>query len=280
VLAIIYLTIYLGWRIYQRQPWRNLLTTKLLIAIVAIVIFFATEVVNKTGAYLPHLTTWFAIAIGVLISHLMVYVQQQLAPLPLNLTPLRLDATQAQGLPPQSTQPANQEVTNQATRPAAAVLGRAPILLWLLILAVALSNAYVASLPLARYQKSLRTVNDVDYQQMMQTFQQVITPDLIPVGSTRHWYLFAHRPEYRAFSRRLARRLLAGEFPSEQYAVILNIYERRQLLQIAQSLPQPQRQFQPLAALPQTPYGPLWIYYLGNNPDYLSRRAVTVAPDQ
>jgi hypothetical protein len=69
----------------------------------------------------------------------------------------------------------------------------------------------------------------------------------------------------------MGKRILQGKFEGEQYAVIMNEKERRKFLAIARNIEEPARRFSLLAELPETPYGPIWIYYVGNDPAYLSR---------
>ncbi|MEW6731688.1 MAG: glycosyltransferase family 39 protein [Acidobacteriota bacterium] len=228
VLALLYL---LATVLVPR--WRGSLTTMqarsmVLIATLWCAFFFASEVSNKTHSYLPHLTTWFALSIGVAIDNLARLIDRQ---------------------------------------------QRFARLLIMVLSVVAFAYLYYAAVPAIKYYKYVRTLTPIGQEQTEQAFRAIIGPDLVPLGSPRHWHLFAARDDYRAFSRPLSRRILTGDFGTEQFAMIVNNREKRKFLAVAEQVDQPARQFSLLAQLPDTPYGPLWIYYIGNDLQYLNKPA-------
>lgn len=230
VLALVALLAIVMRRAWRRQPLRQDGCLLLLTAIVWCALFFAAEVVNKTHSYLPHLTSWFAIAIGVVTADLCSYIKSR--------------------------------------------YHRRRAVAWAMLLpagiaAVLFLNSTIVML--ARYWRYSGTLTAHSYNRMCNDLGEVIGPDLIPVGSPRHWYLFARRDDYRAFSRPLSRRILKGDFPGEQYALIVNQRERKKFLAVAEQLKEPARAYHLLTELADTPYGQLWIYYIGNDPHYLTR---------
>jgi 4-amino-4-deoxy-L-arabinose transferase-like glycosyltransferase len=226
--ALLYLLVMTGRRLWRRESLSGEPRVFVLIAIFWCALFFTTEVSNKTHSYLPHLTTWFALAIGIAAGDLVCALTKARRTIPKYI---------ASGL--------------------------------LVLTAILYLNGAV--LPAIKYYKYSRTVEPVAYERMVTVFQETVEPDLVPVGGTRHWYLFATRDDYHALTRKLSKRILQGEFEGEQYAVIMNEKERRKFLAIARNIEEPARRFSLLAELPETPYGPIWIYYVGNDPAYLNR---------
>lgn len=252
VLAIIYLLTKIIQQVRQKQLLSSAPYIYLLTAIFWIVIFFATEVSNKTHSYLPHLTSWFALAIGILgrdLSKKVIFWTPELRKwLGENnlgeLSEITLDKTRL------------------ASRALIAVIG--------VILFIYLSGVLVLA---AKYQKYLLTIQPTQYNQMVTELKKVVTPDLIPIGIPNYWHLFAEqRDDYRAFSRRLTKRVLKGDFPNEQYAFICDKRQQRKLFALSEEIgEEAKRQIHEIAKIPDPTYGEIRVYYIGANPAYLSK---------
>ncbi len=248
VLAIVYLLVIVIQQLKQRQALNTSSYIYLLSAITWIMLFFATEVSNKTHSYLPHLTTWFALAIGV--------AAQDLVKKLISWTPeLRILATEK-----------SEETISDRKRLTAKIL----IVVTSIVILIYLGGALVL---IAKYEKYLFTIKPTQYNQMVMELKKVVTPDLVPIGIPNYWHLFAEqRDDYRAFSRRLTKRVLKGDFPNEQYAFICDQRQKRKLFALSEELGnQAKRQINQIAEIADPTYGKIWVYYIGTNPNYLSK---------
>lgn len=230
IAALLLLLAVAIYKLYKKEslsPYGHLL-----VVLIWPPLFFATEVTNKTHAYLPHLTTWFALAVGMLFY----------------LTIAWLISTW--------------KVTHLAK-----LLRVAVAVLTLSVSFYYLNSALILALKYRKYVVKLQPDN---INSMATIFSQLVSNDLVPVASAKHWYLFYQREDFRAFSRPLTKQILKGEFAQEQYLVITGKRERRKFLEIADKMANPTRKYNLIAEISDTPYGTLWIYYVGNDSKYLS----------
>jgi 4-amino-4-deoxy-L-arabinose transferase-like glycosyltransferase len=249
IIALFYLLFFIIRNLLQKKPFAASPYIFSFTAILWAVIFFATQVSNKTHSYLPHLTTWFALAIGIMGADLFWKLVSWTPELNKYLLPEN-----------------NKEIIADEKRLASRVI-LATIAITTIIY---LSGTLILIL---KYQKYLRTIEPTKYNQLVNDLYKTVTPDLVPIGIPNYWHLFAakERDDYRAFSRRLTKRVLKGEFPNEQYAFICDKRQKRKLFELNENLAgEAKRQIHQIAELPDTPYGKIWVYYSGNDPKYLT----------
>jgi 4-amino-4-deoxy-L-arabinose transferase-like glycosyltransferase len=214
--------------------------------------FFATQVSNKTHSYLPHLTSWFALAIGIMGAAIFWRIVSYLP---------ELNKLFSQNNENTRVISKNKILALRITLMAISVLG-------FIYLSTTATLVY-------KYQKYLLTIQPRQYNLLVNNLYETVTPDLVPIGIPNYWHLFAAkgRDDYRAFSRRLTKQVLKGEFPLEQYAFICDKRQQRKLFALSQELgTDAKRQIQLIKELPDTPYGKIWIYYIGTDAKYLTKQ--------
>lgn len=121
---------------------------------------------------------------------------------------------------------------------------------------VGLSLVYlsVATILPLKYLKYVRTLEPSAYNLFVSRVRQ-LPEGYTPVASPRHWYLFSDDTSFRAFSRSLSRKILAGDFSQERFALIVNKREERKLLAVGAESNR-LRLWREL----DSPYGPMKIY--------------------
>ncbi|MBI4850320.1 MAG: phospholipid carrier-dependent glycosyltransferase [Acidobacteria bacterium] len=249
IIALLYLLFSLTKQILQKQP---LNTTPYIFSFTAILwtaVFFATQVSNKTHSYLPHLTSWFALAIGIMGASLFWKI--------VSWTPELRKFFSIES---------KEELYDEKL-----LVSRAILLLIGVLAFIYLSGAAIL---VYKYQKYLLTLEPTKYNQLVSDLYKNVSPDLVPIGIPNYWHLFAikGRDDYRAFSRRLTKQVLTGEFPQEQYAFICDKRQKRKLFALAEDLGEnAKRKISLMVEIPDTPYGKIWIYYIGNDSKYLSQ---------
>lgn len=247
IIALIYLVFSIIKSVIEKKALASTSYIFSLTAILWTVLFFASQVSNKTHSYLPHLTTWFALAIGIMGADLFWKIVSWTPELNKYVLPENTEII-----------PDKKRLASRAILALIAVLGF-----------IYLSGSMIL---VYKYHKYLRTIEPTKYNQLVSDLYKTVTPDLVPIGIPNYWHLFAlkGRDDYRAFSRRLTKRVLKGEFPSEQYAFICDKRQQRKLFALAENLgTEAKRQIHPIAEFPDTPYGKIWVYYIGTDPRYL-----------
>ncbi|KAF0205303.1 MAG: hypothetical protein FD167_5600, partial [bacterium] len=249
IIALSYLLFSIIKQVLEKKPLTTTPYTFLFTAILWALVFFTTQVSNKTHSYLPHLTTWFALAIGIMGADLF----WKIASWTPELNKYFLTDTK--------------EVISGKKLASRAILA---------LIAVAgfiyLSGVIVL---FYKYQRYLFTIEPTKYNQFVSDLYKTVTPDLIPVGIPNYWHLFAikNRDDYRAFSCRLTKQVLKGDFPLEQYAFICDKRQQRHLFALAKELgAESKRQIHQIAEFPDTPYGKICVYYVGTDSKYLSQQ--------
>lgn len=244
VIALIYLLYSIIRQVLQKKP---LALTPYIFSLAAILwtaIFFATQVSNKTHSYLPHLTSWFALSIGIMGADLFWKIISWTP----ELNKLFLGNNENKEIIP--------DEKRLASRAILAMVG----VLGFIYLSTTAGLVY-------KYQKYLLTIEPTKYNLLVENLYKTVTPDLVPIGIPNYWHLFAvkGRDDYRAFSRRLVRQVLTGEFPSEQYAFICDKRQQRKLFALSEELgTNAKREIRLIAEFSDTPYGKIWVYYIGN----------------
>ncbi|MBN8726023.1 MAG: phospholipid carrier-dependent glycosyltransferase [Acidobacteria bacterium] len=242
IIAVIYLFIRIIRQIIKKESLSTSPYIYSLTAIICIVVFFATEVSNKTHSYLPHLTVWFALAIGITLNDLV----WKLIALTPELSKFLLEE--------QPKEPISKE-----KRLAARV-----ILVALMVMVFTYTTG-VAILTY-KYQRYLTTLTCKQNKQLATVLHKTVTPNLIPIGVPTYWHLFArvNKNDYRVFSRYLMKKVLKGEYPNEQYAFICDKRQQKKLFELTKKLGNDVvRPVHLLVELPESPYGKIWIYYIG-----------------
>lgn len=249
IIAIIYLLAKIIWQLWKKIPLTTSSYIYLLTAIFWTVTFFATEVSNKTHSYLPHITTWFALAIGIFGQDLFLKM--------ISWTPELIKYLPEQERP--------KELADEQK-----ILARVFFIGLSILVAIYIIPTGIL---LIKYQRYLATIEPTKYNKMATELVNIVSPELTPIGIPNYWHLFAvkRRDDYRAFSRRLIRKVLKGEFPDEQYAFIADKRQQRKLLAIVEDLGlEAKRKVRLMTELPDTPYGKVWVYYIGTDEKFLN----------
>lgn len=250
IIALIYLLFSIIKQVLEKKP---LATSPYIFSFTAIlwtVVFFASQVSNKTHSYLPHLTTWFALAIGIMGADLF----WKLTSWTPELNKYLLKDTK--------------KITPDKKRLASRAILAVITLIGFIYLSCVIVLVY-------KYQRYLLTIEPTKYNQLVSDLYRTVTPDLVPIGIPNYWHLFAikNRDDYRAFSRRLTKQVLKGEFPLEQYAFICDKRQQRKLFALVKELgTDTKRQIHQIAEFPDTPYGKICVYYIGTDSKYFSRQ--------
>jgi len=234
-IGLIYLISYLIRGLVKRGPLAGDSRIRLLLATLACVIFFATEVMNKTGSYLPYLTTWFSLVVGVFVSDFLSFLKSYAF-----------------------------DRSAQETRRAAYHLCRVGMLAAALFLSFYL---YRASSMVYQYYHWAKNLDAASYDELAQVLRQVITEELTPAGFSTHWLAFSDRDDYIALNM-VNYGVWEKIANSDDLTLIADEHEIKNNPDFLKNIEDNRGIYSLMAELINTAYGNIRIYYIGEQERY------------